>query len=51
MSEYFEYLNELRESGQTNMFGASNYLMNEFGLGRHEARDIVKQWMESFKDE
>lgn len=50
MSEYFEYLNELRESGVTNMFGASPYLQNEFGLGRYEARDIVKQWMESFNE-
>ena len=48
MSEYFEYLNELRESGQTNMFGAGAYLQQEFGLGRHEARDILKQWMESY---
>lgn len=51
MSEYFEYLNELRESGETNMFGAGQYLQEEFGLNRREARDIVKQWMESFKSE
>lgn len=50
MSEYFDYLNELRESGETNMFGAGQYLQNEFGLGRYEARDILKQWMESYKN-
>ena len=48
MSEYFEYLEELRQSGQTNMFGAGAYLQQEFGLGRYEARDILKQWMESY---
>jgi hypothetical protein len=48
MNEYFEYLEELRQSGQTNMFGASAYLQQEFGLGRYEARDILKQWMESY---
>lgn len=35
--EIFEYLDALRESGETNMFGASNYLMNRFGMDRTEA--------------
>jgi hypothetical protein len=48
MNEYFEYLEELRKSGETNMFGAAPYLQQEFGLGRHEARAIVKEWMESY---
>ena len=30
MEDYFNYLNELRESGVTNMFGATDYLMDEF---------------------
>lgn len=45
--EIFEYLDELRESGETNMFGASNYLMNRFGMDRAEARKYVKDWMAS----
>jgi hypothetical protein len=49
MKEYFAYLNVLRESGVTNMFGAAPYLQQEFGLSKHEARDILKQWMESFR--
>ena len=49
MKEYFAYLNVLRESGVTNMFGAAPYLQQEFGLSRHESRDILKQWMESFR--
>ena len=49
MEKYFTYLNVLRESGVTNMFGAAPYLQQEFGLSRHEARDILKQWMESFR--
>jgi hypothetical protein len=49
MKEYFDYLVELRDSGVTNMFGAGPYLQREFGLTRHEARDIVLKWMESFK--
>lgn len=31
-TEYFEYLDELRESGVTNMFGAAPYLVSEFGI-------------------
>lgn len=49
MNEYFEYLEQLRQSGVTNMFGAGPYLQREFGLTRHEARDIVLKWMESYK--
>lgn len=46
--QYFEFLNELRESGVTNMFGAGPYLQEAFGLDRREARDIVIEWMEGF---
>ena len=33
--KYFEFLDELREAGQTNMFGAIPYLQNKFGLERN----------------
>lgn len=46
--EHKEFLDKLRESGVTNMFGAAPYLQNEFGLDRIEAREILKEWMESF---
>ena len=49
MKEYFAYLNVLRESGVTNMFGAAPYLQQEFGLTKSEARDILMKWMESFR--
>ena len=47
--QYFEYLNDLRDSGVTNMFGAAVYLQRDFGLSRQESRDILLKWMESFK--
>jgi hypothetical protein len=50
MEFYFEFLNGLRESGQINMFGAPRVLQDEFGLNKHEARDIVSAWMEQFKE-
>jgi len=45
MREYFKYLNELRDSGTTNMFGAGPYLQDEFQLNREEARMIILEWM------
>jgi predicted KAP-like P-loop ATPase len=42
----FEFLNRLRESGETNMYGASPYLREEFGFRKHEASKILMEWME-----
>ena len=46
--EVFEYLDDLRESGVTNMFGARAYLQEEFGLEREPARKLLVEWMGSF---
>ena len=48
--EFFEYLNELRDSGVTNMFGAAPYIVREFGTTKQEARDILLAWMSSFNE-
>ena len=47
-TEYYEYLDNLRESGVTNMFGAGKFLEYEFGLDRYEAKDILLAWMQQF---
>ena len=49
--EHLEYLDELRESGVTNMYGAVPYLQAAFGLGRKEARNILSYWMKTFGDD
>jgi hypothetical protein len=46
--QYLIYLDELRESGVTNMFGAAPYLSEAFGLKMSEARTILAHWMETF---
>lgn len=46
--EIHEFLIDLRDSGETNMFGAAPYLMNEFGMNRYEAKDALLEWMRSF---
>lgn len=49
--EYYEYLDELRESGETNMWGAAPYLMAEYpDLTKKEAKEILLDWMGTFGD-
>jgi hypothetical protein len=44
----FDYLDELRESGQTNMYGAGPYLVRKFGVSREESHKVLQLWMEMF---
>ena len=46
--EMFEYLDTLRESGVTNMFGASPYLQQAFGVDRREAKSVLTEWMKTY---
>ena len=48
--EYLEYLDDLRESGATNMFGASPYLQEKFGFSKADARLVLSYWTESFSE-
>jgi hypothetical protein len=45
--EHEEFLDELRDSGEVNMFGAVPYLEEEFGIEKKEARAILGEWMDS----
>ena len=45
---YWNYLEELRRSGVTNMYGAAPYLMEEFDLDKNEAREILADWMKNY---
>lgn len=43
---YFDFLDALRESGATNMFGAAPYLAAEFPeLSKNHAQTILSGWM------
>ncbi len=46
--DYFEYLDTLRESGVTNMFAATPYLVEHFKITMFEARKVLVEWMETF---
>ena len=45
---HLEFLDNLRDSGETNMFGALPYLEAEFNLVRPAARQIIRYWVDSF---
>lgn len=47
-AKYYDFLDELRESGKTNMFGARPYLEREFGLDKKKATEILSDWMATF---
>lgn len=47
---YFDYLDDLRESGVVNMFGAGEFLQKDWGMNRTEARTILAEWMETFAE-
>lgn len=44
--EIFEYLDELRDSGEVNMFGAAPYVASNFFISKHEARQVLAEWMD-----
>ena len=48
--EHLTFLDELRESGETNMFGAPAYLEQVFDVTKKEARDITSYWMATFSE-
>ncbi len=49
--EVMEYLNVLRNSGVTNMFGATPYIESEFGVTKNEARQMLTLWMGNFNED
>lgn len=46
--EYYIYLEKLRQSGATNMFGAGPYLQRAFGLSSKDADEILCNWMKNY---
>ena len=50
--EILEYLNDLRNSGATNMFGALPYLTAEFpDETKQECKRCLQLWMNNFNEE
>jgi hypothetical protein len=50
LDRYLVYLDGLRISGVTNMFGARPFLQDEFGLTQAEASVVLGYWMKTFEE-
>jgi hypothetical protein len=49
--EHLLYLDQLRESGVTNMFGAVPFILLQFSnLNEQEAKQVLIYWMQTFSD-
>ena len=48
--QVLEFLNVLRDSGVTNMFGAGTYIQEEFGVDRKESHRLLSLWMDNFNE-
>ena len=48
--DYMQFLTKLKDSGQTNMFGAAPYLQQAFDLEKKEARELLAYWMGSYRN-
>lgn len=49
--EVLEYLNILRDSGATNMYGATPYILDEFDVSKNEAMRLLQLWMQNFNED
>lgn len=49
-NEVFEFLDELRETGVTNMFGAAPYIVEEFFVSKSDSHKLLARWMETFEE-
>ena len=46
--EVWDFLDTLRDSGETNMWGAGPYVAHEFGISYEEGNDLLLEWIKSF---
>lgn len=54
MEKYFNYLEQLRETGETNMYGATRYLQEEFielRFDAKKAKEVLLAWIKSYTRE
>jgi len=46
--EYLEFLDDLRDSGITNMMAAAPFLASHYNIKKPVARNVLSYWMESY---
>lgn len=50
MEEAMVFLEELRQEGVTNMFGATPYLIEGFLFSEREASKVLSFWMDNYNE-
>lgn len=50
-AKVFNFLNDLRDSGKVNMFGARPYIIKTFGTGEKKSSEILILWMKNFEED
>jgi len=48
LTDAFAFLDMLRESGVTNMYGAGTYLREEYDCSKQESHKILAAWTQDF---
>ncbi len=48
LANYFDYLDEIRWGGATQMFGATEYLAKEYSIKTDVAKQALILWMQTF---
>lgn len=48
--KYYKYLEDLRKSGEVNMFSAARYLMFDFDILEKEANAILNSWIKNYSE-
>ena len=46
--EVYNFLDELRDSGEINMFGARKYIVEMFGCNEEQATKLLSNWMKNY---
>ena len=46
--ELFRFLDNLRESGQINMYGAPKVLQQQFGFDRRTSHELFQDWADNW---
>jgi hypothetical protein len=50
-AEHHDFLIELRDSGETNMWGAAPYIEREFNVSRADGKTILLEWIKYMSKE
>lgn len=45
---FYIFLEDLRQSGITNMYAASPYLVKHYDLEKKKANDVLRSWMKNY---